>query len=219
MIPLRDHNPSSRSPYLTYTLIGINVLVFLFMMSLGEGELEEFIRIFALVPAEVVKGLNIQALFTSMFLHGSIGHIFGNMMFLNIFGDNLEDRLGRIKYILFYLVAGLGASALQIFIDPASTIPNLGASGAIAGLMGGYLVLFPKHKVDILLPFGGFLSTATVPAYTMLFYWILAQFLYGFGGLFIAAQGGVAYFAHIGGFITGGAIIYPFKNLLLRRQL
>lgn len=211
MIPLRDHNPSRNFPIVTYALIGSNVLVFFLMMGMEETRLEEFIRTYAIQPREIVAGLSLSTLFTSMFLHGGIGHIVGNMMFLHIFGDNLEDYLGKIKYLGYYLLSGLTGSFLQIAADPSSTVPNLGASGAIAGLMGGYLVLFPKHRVDILLPFVGFLETATVPAYSMLLYWIFAQFFSGFGSLSVAAEGGVAYFAHIGGFLSGVGMIYVVK--------
>jgi len=163
-----------------------------------------------------MHGQALQTLFTSMFLHGGIGHILGNMMFLNIFGDNLEDRLGHIKYLIFYLLCGLAASALQIIIDPGSQIPNLGASGAIAGLMGGYLVLFPTHKIDVLIPFFGFFNRSTVPAFTMLFYWIFFQFLSGFGQLGTAESGGIAYFAHIGGFLAGIVMVIIFS--IFRRR-
>lgn len=180
------------------------------MLGMSPGELEAFIMQFALIPREIVAGQDLYTLLTSMFLHGSIGHIIGNMLFLFIFGDNLEDTFGHVGYLIFYLLAGLAASALQIITDPGSVIPNLGASGAIAGLLGGYLILFPNHRVDILVPIGGFMRTATVPAYTMLVYWIIAQVFGGLGSLGVEG-GGIAYFAHIGGFI-GGIIL----TILLR---
>ncbi len=216
MFPLKDHNPSGRVPIINYFLIGLNILVFIYMFSLGSSGLEEFIDRFALTPDHVTSGRNLLSLLTAMFLHGGLGHIFGNMLFLNIFGDNLEDKLGHVKYLLFYLICGLGASGLQILIDPNSTVPNLGASGAIAGVMGGYLLLFPRHKIDILFSFGLFLRTATVPAYFMLFYWFVAQLFAGVGSLALVDQmtGGVAYFAHIGGFLTGVLLLFPFKNRL-----
>ena len=139
------------------------------------------------------------------------------MLFLNIFGDNLEDTLGHVKYLIYYLAAGLGASILQIVVDPASRIPNLGASGAIAGLMGGYLILFPKHRVDVLLPVFGWLQEASVPAYTMLFYWFVLQLFSGAGSLG-AAGGGIAYFAHVGGFVTGVILIKIFTGITGLRQ-
>lgn len=202
MIPIRDHNPSSTFPFITYSLIAINVVVFVFMMSLSADELDVFVASYALIPAHIVAGFGFFTLLSSMFLHGSIGHLLGNMLFLYIFGDNLEDRLGHLKFLLFYLIAGLCASALQMLTDPHSIIPNLGASGAIAGAMGGYLRLFPKHRIDVLFPFGFMYQQMNVPAYTMLFYWIVVQFLGGIGSLTIEG-GGIAYFAHVGGFISG----------------
>ncbi len=217
MIPLRDHNPSRTFPFVTYALIALNVYMFIQMLMLPESGLERFINVYALIPADIVGGTNLFTLITSMFLHGGFGHIIGNMMFLHIFGDNLEDTLGHVRYFFYYVICGLGASALQIFSDPASTIPNLGASGAIAGLMGGYILLFPGHKVDVLIPLGFYFSRATIPASLMLGYWFLAQFLIGIGSLGIDG-GGVAYFAHIGGFIAGVAMILPFRGILLRRH-
>lgn len=210
MIPIRDHNPSGTTPIITYLLIVINSLVFINTLMFSQSELMDFVNQYALIPAQILQGENLHTLVTSMFLHGSIGHIVGNMLFLNIFGDNLEDTLGRVKYLIFYFLSGLGASFLQIATDPTSTIPNLGASGAIAGVMGGYLVLFPKHRVDTLVYFGFSASRITVPAYTMLIYWFIAQFFYGVGTLAIPAAGGVAYFAHVGGFITGFALVRLF---------
>lgn len=216
MIPLKDHNPSGRVPFVNYILMAINVLVFGYSFLLPEDLLLSFIDKYALIPALIVQGKNLSSLITSMFLHGGLGHLIGNMLFLNIFGDNLEDKLGHIKYLLYYFVCGLGASILQIVISPGSTIPNLGASGAIAGIMGGYLVLFPRHQIDILFSFGFTLRQARVPAYFMLFYWFIAQLFSGVGSLAFMDQsmGGVAYFAHIGGFATGWLLISPFKKRL-----
>lgn len=195
---------------MTYGLLATNIVVFVYMMTLGAAGLEGFINSQALIPADIVRGLNLQTLITSMFLHGSMGHIVGNMIFLHIFGDNLEDRFGHLRFMLFYLLAGLAGSALQIVIDPSSTIPNLGASGAIAGVMGGYLVLYPRHRIDVL---WGFYGVSSVPASFMLGYWILFQFFGGFGSLGLAG-GGVAYFAHIGGFALG----YLLTRLAVSRQ-
>lgn len=216
MIPLRDHNPSGSTPFITYFLMAINILVFGYMFLLQENLLMGFIDQYAIIPSLIVKGQNLFSLISSMFLHGGIGHIVGNMLFLNIFGDNLEDRLGHIKYLLYYLVCGLGASALQILINPASAIPNLGASGAIAGIMGGYLVLFPRQRIDILFAFGWALRRITVPAYFMLFYWFVFQLFSVAGSLAFMDKmtGGVAYFAHIGGFLAGYLLIVPFKRRL-----
>jgi membrane associated rhomboid family serine protease len=216
MFPIRDHNPSGRAPFITYFLITLNVLVFGYMFLLPEDLLLAFINQYALIPALVFKGQNLFSLFSSLFLHGGLAHIFGNMLFLNIFGDNLEDKLGHFKYLLYYLICGLGASALQIALNSSSSVPNLGASGAIAGIMGGYLVLFPRHRIDILFSFGWSFRRATVPAYFMLFYWFVFQLFSGAGSLALMnqAMGGVAYFAHVGGFLAGFLLIVPFKKRL-----
>lgn len=209
MIPLRDHNPSGRLPVITYFLISINVIIFASTFLLPEEILEGFYQQYALVPALIIKGQNLYTLLTAMFLHGSIGHIVGNMLFLNIFGDNLEDKLGHVKYLLYYLFCGIGASGLQILVNPTSNLPNLGASGAIAGIMGGYLVLFPRNRIDILFSLGWSMRQATVPAYFMLFYWFVIQLFAGVGSLAFlnANMGGVAYFAHLGGFVAGWLLI------------
>lgn len=199
MIPLRDHNPSGQFPFVTYGLMAINVGVFGYMMTLGEPGLEAFIQRYALIPAEVADGQRLTTLVSAMFLHGGFAHLIGNMLFLNIFGDNLEERFGRLRFLAFYLLAGLAGSVLQILVEPGSTIPNLGASGAIAGAMGGYLVLYPNHRIDVL---WGFYGASSVPARFMLGYWIIFQFLFGVGSIG-ATGGGVAYFAHIGGFVFG----------------
>ncbi len=209
MIPIRDHNPSGRLPFVTYSLIAVNIIVFFFTFTLPNGELRSFINNYAVVPNLIIQGQNLYTLLTSLFLHGGLAHLFGNMLFLHIFGDNLEDRLGHFKYLLFYLITGLGASGLQILINTGSTIPSLGASGAIAGVMGGYLVLYPRREIEILIPFGFVLRTATVPAYFMLFYWFIFELISGFGSLAYMNQatGGIAYFAHVGGFATGWLLI------------
>ncbi len=201
MIPIRDHNPSGKTPFVTYGLIAANTAVFIYMFFLNDSTLNDFISRFALVPNDIVHGQNLMTLLTAMFLQAGFMHILGNMLFLNIFGDNLEERLGHLRFLGFYLLAGLAGSALQIAVGPTSTIPNLGASGAIAGVMGGYLVLFPRERIDVLWSFG-FFGVSTVPASAMLLYWILFQLIAGAGSLGFQG-GGVAYFAHIGGFAFG----------------
>jgi membrane associated rhomboid family serine protease len=218
MIPIRDHHPSGKFPLATYLLIAINSVVFLYMFLLPETQLDNFINSYALIPAQIIQGQTLITLLTSMFLHGSIGHILGNMLFLNIFGDNLEAKLGRLRYLLFYLFCGLAASALQILVGPHSVIPNLGASGAIAGVMGGYLVFFPRNRIDVLFSFGWSLREATVPAYSMLFYWFLAQLLGGVGSLGVQDIGGVAFFAHVGGFISGVGLSVLFNEFLKQKE-
>lgn len=210
MLPLRDHNPSGQFPFVTYGLIAANVAVFVYMLLLGPAGPDNFIARLALIPADIIHGQNLHTLITAMFLHGGFAHILGNMLFLNIFGDNLEDRFGHLGFLAFYLGAGLAGSGLQILLDPNSHIPNLGASGAIAGTLGGYLVLYPDHRIDVL---WGFYGRSSVPARFMLGYWIVFQFLFGFGSIG-GTGGGVAYFAHIGGFAFG----YLVTKLFARPQ-
>lgn len=214
MIPIKDHNPSGKFPFFTYFLLSLNIIVFIYIFLMPEEMLSVFLQKYALIPVLIIQGKNWHAFFTSLFLHGSFGHIIGNMLFLNIFGDNLEDKLGKLRYLIFYFLCGILASLSQIIIYPSSQIPNIGASGAIAGLMGGYLVLFPHHKIDILYSFGFGLRKTTVPAFFILFYWLLAQIFSGLGSLSYAAydSGGVAFFAHIGGFLAGYFLVKILKK-------
>lgn len=213
MIPIRDHNPSGAIPIITYLLIAANILVFLYMFLLPEVAIENFINMYALIPELVTRGQHLETIITSMFIHGSIGHIAGNMLFLNIFGDNLENRLGKTKYLIFYLICGFFASVAQIVVNPLSTIPQIGASGAIAGLMGGYLLLYPTNRIDVLFELGPFLRSGTVPAFALLGFWFIAQMFHGVGNLASAQDvGGVAYLAHVGGFISGLIIMGHSTN-------
>lgn len=206
MFPIRDHNPSSKLPYVTYALIAINVAVFLLYFWKPQREIFEFFDVWALFPNRISAGYDYHGLITAMFLHGGVMHIGGNMLFLYIFGDNLEDYFGHVGFLLFYLASGLAASALQIFANPLSEIPNVGASGAIAGVMGGYLLLFPKAKVDVLVILGFFVQIFALPAFVMLGIWFAMQI---FGGFSTIGQdgGGVAYWAHAGGFVAGVALV------------
>lgn len=209
MFPIRDHNPATRTPYATYALIVMNILVFLLMLPAAGSE-DELVRIYytwGLVPVWVVDGQHLAGLFTHMFVHGGLMHLAGNMLFLWIFGDNLEDELGHVGFVLFYLAAGLGAAALQILQAPDSTAPMVGASGAIAGVMGGYLLLFPRARVDILIILFVFYKVLPVPAWIMLALWFAFQV---FAGATSATTGdGVAYWAHTGGFIVGLLWVLP----------
>lgn len=209
MFPIRDHNPSGRTPYVTYALIAINVVVFVFTLQL-EGsprQLMNFYAEFALVPRFLTEGYGFSGLITSTFVHGGWMHIAGNMLFLYIFGDNLEDEMGHLPFILFYFAAGLGAGLIHWLSEPLSNIPTVGASGAIAGVMGGYLLLFPKARVDILIILIVIFRVIPVPAWLMLLLWFGLQV---FGGWSAPAdQGGVAYWAHVGGFVVGLVLAIP----------
>ncbi len=209
MLPIRDHNPSGRRPFVTYTLIVINVLIFLaFNLSMGDGrELNLFFYDWGMVPVQISAGQDYYSLVTSQFLHGGFMHIAGNMLFLWIFGDNMEDKLGHIPFLIFYLVSGAFAALAQWIVDPSSQIVTIGASGAIAGVMGGYLLLFPKAKVDILLILIVFFKIFPIPAWVMLGLWFLLQV--GNGVISDPDLGGVAYWAHAGGFVVGLILTIP----------
>lgn len=218
MIPLHDDIPSPRVPVVNYALIAINVLVFLYELSLGPG-LDAFFRDWAVVPRDLTLAwqqlqhgvIVVDAwltVLTAMFLHGGWLHLGGNMLSLWIFGDNVEGRLGHAGYLVFYLVAGILATALQVFVGPMGTLPSLGASGAIAGVLGFYLVLFPDAQVLTLVPIGFFLTTIRISAWLFLVLWFGLQAIQGVAALapHQADVGGVAWWAHIGGFVFGLAI-------------
>ena len=214
MFPIRDHNPSGRTPYVTYALIALNVLVFLSYVSLFNDPraLNLLFYDWAILPARISQSDGYETLVTSMFLHGGFLHIAGNMLFLWIFGDNLEDEMGHVGFFVFYMVCGIGAGLVHVMSAPTSLVPTVGASGAIAGVMGGYLLLFPKAKIDILLIIIIFFRIFTIPAWIMLAVWFVLQF---FGGLASNAHmGGVAYWAHAGGFVVGVVLTLP---VFLRR--
>lgn len=208
MFPIRDHNPSGRTPFVTIALIAINILVFLgYFLSKSEMQLNYFFMEWGLVPARIMAGDGYETLITSMFLHGGWMHLAGNMLFLWIYGDNLEDEMGHVGFLLFYLGAGLAAAGLQSFADLGSMIPMVGASGAIAGVMGGYLLLYPKAKVDVLFIFVIFFRIFAIPAWIVLGLWFGIQI---FSGLSTPSEaGGVAYWAHAGGFIAGLVLTLP----------
>lgn len=209
MFPIRDHNPSGRRPYVTLTLIAINLVVFAgywFTMT-SQTQLNWFFFTWGLVPENLMRGQGIATLVTSMFLHGGWMHLLGNMWFLWIFGDNLEDEMGHGKFLTFYVLAGLAAAAAQIGVDPASPYPMVGASGAIAGVMGGYLLLFPKARIDVLFIFIIFFRIFPIPAWIVLGVWIGLQVLNGAG---LPTDGdNVAYAAHVGGFVGGILLSVP----------
>ncbi|MFD1795064.1 rhomboid family intramembrane serine protease [Paracoccus aurantiacus] len=210
MFPFRDHNPSERTPYITYTLIFINLVMFVLTMPWLIGMTALWDQL-ALYPVAVVNGYNLWGLLTHMFLHAGILHIAGNMLFLWVFGDNLEDQMGHAGFLIFYLGCGLAAAAAQIAANPAEGIPMVGASGAIAGVMGGYLLLFPKARVDVLAIIIIFIKVFTIPAWVMLGVWFVLQI---FGGFSLMGGDSVAYWAHAGGFIAGVLLTVP---VFLRR--
>jgi membrane associated rhomboid family serine protease len=203
MFPIRDHNPSGRTPYVTYALILANVGIFLAYWSslTSDAQLNAFFYTWGLVPRALIQGGSYETILTSMFLHGGWMHLIGNMWFLWIFGDNLEDELGHPKFLGFYLLSGLAAALLQVAVSPTSPIPMVGASGAIAGVMGGYLLLFPKARVDVLFIFVIFFRIFPIPAWIVLGVWIGLQLFSGASTP--TDSGGVAYWAHIGGFVAG----------------
>lgn len=209
MIPIRDHNPATKTPYVTYALIAINVVIFAATLPLyaDDRALMALFDGYAIIPAEVSTGSKWAGLLTSMFLHGGLMHLAGNMLFLWIFGDNVEDQLGHGRYALFYLATGLGAGAIQVFADPGSDIPVVGASGAIAGVMGGYLLMFPRARIDILIFLIVIVRILPVPAFMMLGLWFAMQI--AGGSTMDAETGGVAYWAHAGGFVAGLALMLP----------
>lgn len=201
MLPLRDHTPSNKFPFVVLAIIAINIWVFVLELLQGEPFIEQY----ALIPATVNLS-NLSSLLpfvTSMFLHGGIVHIASNLWFLWIFGDNIEAEFGHVKFAIYYLIFGLAGSLVQYLSSPSLDVPMLGASGAIAGVMGAYLVLFPRGAVDTLVPtFGFVMYRTTLPAALMLGYWIFFQVIGGVGTLGVSG-GGIAFFAHIGGFAAG----------------
>ncbi|HXI03671.1 MAG TPA: rhomboid family intramembrane serine protease [Candidatus Saccharimonadales bacterium] len=216
MIPLRDENPTRRFPVVTVALIAVNCLAFLYELALPPATRADLVMVRGLVPALV---WNLPALgpafavpvgasvFTSMFLHGDILHLLGNMLFLWVFGDNVEDRMGRGRFIVFYLVCGMAAAATQVAAMPGSRVPMIGASGAISGVLGAYMLLFPRARVLTLVPIFIFIQFMRLPAVFVLGIWFLYQVLLSFAA---GSGGGVAWFAHIGGFIAGVVLLAAF---------
>ena len=211
MFPIRDHNPSSVRPIVTWTLIAINIAMYLLTLPVMPGG-QVIWAYLALYPIAVVNLELVYGLLTHMFLHAGFMHLAGNMLFLWIFGDNLEEQMGRMRFLGFYLLAGLAAAGAQIVAAPMSDVPMVGASGAIAGVLGGYLLMFPRARVDILVIFVIFFKVFTLPAWVMLGLWFAMQILGGF--TVDGAGGGVAYWAHAGGFLAGVVLTLP---LFIRR--
>jgi len=229
MIPYNATETNDAEAIMPWTNIGLivaNFVVFFYELAVGvsggEDAIQNFVQSFGLVPCEYTAHCAISAgtpaplwitMFTSMFMHGGWAHIIGNMVFLFVFGSHVERSMGHIRYLAFYLLCGLGANALEIATAVDSSVPGLGASGAIAGVLGGYLVLYPTSRIGTLIPLGSFLFPARIYAWVFIGFWFLLQLFYGLVGLDgdpAAATGGVAYWAHVGGFITGVLLIRPF---------
>jgi membrane associated rhomboid family serine protease len=232
VFPLRDDNPHFTTPYATYGLIALNVLAWVFVQGLGsEPALSASVCNYGLIPADVLgtapagtsfpvgpgascvlgPGGGWHTAITSMFLHGGWMHLIGNMWFLWIFGNNVEDAMGHVRFVVFYLLCGLAAAALQTAFSPSSIIPMVGASGAIGGVMGAYVLMYPRVHVHLFVVLGFYVNTIAVPAYFMLGYWFVLQFVSG--ALAIGAEGGgVAFWAHVGGFVAGALLSFVFRD-------
>jgi membrane associated rhomboid family serine protease len=209
--PYKDDNPRVLFPFVTFGIITLNVLIFIgqFWISGNDPAIgKSLVYMYGFVPAE----FNPLTIFTSMFMHGGFAHIIGNMWFLYIFGDNVESILGHVKYFIFYLACGIGAALAQFFVEPSSQVPMIGASGAVAGVLGAYMIRFPKARVHVLAVIIIFITTFVVPAQIVLGLWFLMQLSGGLGSLGVDTTGGVAWFAHIGGFIIGVTSLKYFQN-------
>jgi membrane associated rhomboid family serine protease len=210
VIPLRDVIPSRRLPVFTVGIIVLNTLAFLYELSVPEEYREMFFRMYAVVPAL----FNWPSVFTSMFLHAGWLHFLGNMLYLWIFGDNVEDRLGHVRFVIFYLFCGAVAAVAHAAINPSSTVPTIGASGAIAGVMGAYFVLFPRSRILAVVPLFFYMEIIEVPALLFLGFWFIMQFFSGIGSLAVSGDvqsGGVAFWAHVAGFIAGIVGVAVFR--------
>ena len=231
MFPIRDENPTAHVPIATYIIIGMNIVVWIVVQGLGsDPAMAESFCYYALIPGDLLgnaAGQTIQVghnlacsldgqgsmetIVTSMFMHGGWLHIIGNMLFLWVFGDNVEDVMGPLRFAAFYILCGGAAAAAQITTDPGSTVPMVGASGAIGGVMGAYAVLFPRARVHLLIVLVIYVTTVSVPAILMLGYWFVLQLIAGVSSLGLSG-GGVAFWAHIGGFLAGIVLVFPFRR-------
>jgi membrane associated rhomboid family serine protease len=241
VIPYKDENPTELTPVMTVGIIILNAVAWLLVQGAGAAEpLAQSVCQLGLIPGAVLgtvppgtavplgeglqcvltAGPNWWTVLTSMFMHGGWLHIIGNMWFLWVFGNNIEDSMGHTRFVVFYLLCGVAAAATQLFVDPGSRVPMVGASGAISGVMGAYVVLYPLVRVHTLITLGFFLTTVTLPAYVILGYWFLLQLLLGTVGAVAGTQGGVAFWAHVGGFVAGLVLIKLFVNpeYLARRR-
>jgi membrane associated rhomboid family serine protease len=233
MIPYHDENQTQRTAVITLALVATNVAVWILVQGAGSPvALATSVCNLGLIPGEltlsvppgvgfpIAEGLACLTdpgrqpthVLTSMFLHGSWMHLIGNMWFLWLFGNNIEDSMTRPRFLLFYLICGLGAALLQVALQPDSAVPMVGASGAISGVMGAYLVLYPRVRVWTWIPLGFYMTSVALPAWVMLIYWIVLQLLGGFSGIGAAEKGGVAFWAHVGGFLVGAALVKAFER-------
>lgn len=214
MLPLSDDNRGRRTqPIVTWVLIAMNIVVFAYQSFLNERDHWQFLMDWAVVPDRVSSGEQLHTLITSAFMHGSWFHLGSNMLFLWIFGDNVEDVLGHLKYIVFYLATAIAAGLAQILIDTNSLVPMVGASGAVSGLLAAYIVLFPNGRIRTLLTLGVFITVTMLPAWMMIGYWFVLQILSGVLSLGDSSTGGgVAFWAHIGGFVDGFLLVRPLAN-------
>lgn len=228
MIPLRDINPTYSKPVVTIALVVANALAFVYELGLGKAGQEQLFSALGMVPArlqlfrvspEVGAADAFLPLLTSMFLHGGFLHLLGNMWFLWVFGDNIEDQMGHGRFLIFYLLSGVLAGLAHAFTNLNSIVPAIGASGAVSGVMGAYLMLFPGSRVDTLITFGFYWGHMNLPAYAMILYWFVLQLLSGTLALAgpAAQRGGVAWWAHIGGFLAGAVLVWVFRRRQRRR--
>ncbi len=238
MFPLRDENPTLHRPFVTFLFIGVNMFVWIFIQGIGfDPALTKSILTFGLIPGELLKTIpagttisvghnllyviedtpNVYTLITSMFMHGGWFHIIGNMWFLKVFGDNVEDSMGSLRFIFFYILCGLAAAGLQMALSPTSAAPMVGASGAISGVMGAYALLYPRAPINTLVFLGFFVTMIKIPAFLMLGYWFFLQ-LVGSVPKMGGGTGGVAFGAHIGGFVAGIILIFLFRKKDRRRS-
>jgi len=216
MIPLRDVIPSRTTPFITVAIIVVNALAWFFELALPREVLPAFLQVYGVVPAE----FSAATLITSMFLHGSWSHVLGNMWYLWIFGDNVEDRMGHLRFLIFYLLCGIVAALGQVAMNPQSTLPTIGASGAIAGVMGAYFVLYPQSRVLTLIPLIIFWEVVEMPAIFLLGFWFVMQ-LFSAGAIAVTSNtggGGVAFMAHVAGFVTGVIGVFVFRQRQPREQ-
>jgi len=227
MIPISDANPTRRVPWVNYTLIAFNIIVFVYELSLSSAQLDVLITRWGMNSAAILQGLFHPAttpisvwatLITSQFLHAGWAHIIGNMLFLWVFGDNIEDVLGHLGYIAFYFLSGTAAGLAQTIVLGPSLVPSIGASGAIAGVLGAYILLYPMARISILFPLLILFWTIEIPAVVVIGWWFIQQFFYGITALSDTAASGIAFWAHIGGFVTGMVLIVPFIGRAHRRR-